>query len=65
MDKITARSAAPSLLPRRARASSKHDYGRLLIVGGSTGYSGAPNIASRAAVRGGAGLVHLAVPESI
>ena len=65
MDKITARSAAPSLLPRRARESSKRDYGRLLIVGGSTGYSGAPNIASRAAVRGGAGLVHLAVPESI
>ena len=65
MGKLTARAGAPSLLPRRARASSKHDYGRLLIVGGSVGYSGAPTLASRAAVRGGAGLVHLAVPRDI
>ena len=65
MGKLTARADAPSLLPRRARASSKHDYGRLLIVGGSVGYSGAPTLASRAAVRGGAGLVHLAVPRDI
>ena len=63
MDRKTARINAPSLLPRRARESSKHDYGRLLIVGGSTGCSGAPTLASRAAVRGGAGLVHLAVPQ--
>ena len=65
MGKLTARADAPSLLPRRSRASSKHDYGRLLIVGGSVGYSGAPTLASRAAVRGGAGLVHLAVPRDI
>ena len=65
MGKLTASADAPSLLPRRARASSKHDYGRLLIVGGSVGYSGAPTLASRAAVRGGAGLVHLAVPHDI
>ena len=65
MGKLTARADAPSLLPRRARASSKHDYGRLLIVGGSVGYSGAPTLASRAAVRGCAGLVHLAVPRDI
>ena len=65
MGKLTARADAPSLLPRRTRASSKHDYGRLLIVGGSVGYSGAPTLASRAAVRGGAGLVHLAVPRDI
>ena len=65
MDRQTAGAHAPYLLPRRARASSKHDYGRLLIVGGSVGYSGAPTLASRAAVRGGAGLVHLAVPRDI
>ena len=65
MNRDKARSAAPCLLPRRARSSSKHDYGRLLIVGGSTGLSGAPTLASRAAVRAGAGLVHLMVPESI
>ena len=65
MDRTAIRSAAPMLLPRRARESSKRDYGRLLIVGGSTGYSGAPTLASRAAVRSGAGLVNLFVPESI
>ena len=65
MDRQTAGAHAPYLLPRRARESSKHDYSRLLIVGGSVGYSGAPTLASRAAVRGGAGLVHLAVPRGI
>ena len=55
----------PISLPRRARDSSKRDYGRLLILAGSRGYTGAPNFASRAAVRGGAGIVWLGVPESI
>ncbi|MCD8376038.1 MAG: NAD(P)H-hydrate dehydratase, partial [Oscillospiraceae bacterium] len=53
------------LLPRRARAAHKGDFGRLLIVAGSLGYTGAPILASRAAVRSGAGLVTLAVPEEI
>ncbi len=65
MDGNLAKAAAPSLLPRRARAGSKRDFGRLLIAGGCVGCSGAPTLASRAAVRGGAGLVHLAVPASI
>lgn len=55
----------PPLLPRRARDSSKRDYGRLLILGGCRGYTGAPSFASRAAVRAGAGLVWLGVPECI
>lgn len=56
---------SPVRLPKRARESSKRDYGRLLILAGSRGYTGAPSFASRAAVRGGAGLVWLGVPESI
>ena len=55
----------PPTLPRRRRDASKHDFGRLLIVAGSVGYTGAPSLASRAAVRGGAGLVYLGVPERI
>ena len=55
----------PPTLPRRRRDASKHDFGRLLIVAGSVGYTGAPSLASRAAVRGGAGLVYLGVPEAI
>ena len=60
-----AKPNTPPLLPRRARESSKRDYGRLLILAGSTGYTGAPNFASRSAVRSGAGLVWLGVPERI
>ena len=61
----TEKPNSPVRLPRRARESSKRDYGRLLILAGSRGYTGAPSFASRAAVRGGAGLVWLGVPESI
>ena len=61
----TEKPNSPVRLPKRARESSKRDYGRLLILAGSRGYTGAPSFASRAAVRGGAGLVWLGVPESI
>lgn len=52
-------------LPRRDPLSHKGDYGRVLIAGGCVGYTGAPTLCARAAVRAGAGLVHLAVPERI
>jgi NAD(P)H-hydrate epimerase len=54
----------PKLAPRPADAH-KGTFGRVLIVGGSVGMSGAPAIAGRAALRSGAGLVRVAVPESI
>ncbi|MGX8698523.1 MAG: NAD(P)H-hydrate dehydratase, partial [bacterium] len=52
-------------LPPRRRDAHKGDFGRVLIVAGSRTFTGAPSFASRAAVRVGAGLVTLAVPESI
>ena len=52
-------------LPRRRLDSHKGDYGRCLIIAGSTGYTGAPALSARAASRMGAGLVYLGVPESI
>jgi len=52
-------------LPRRAKLSHKGDFGRLLVIGGSVGYTGAPSLCARAAVRMGAGLVWLGVPQSI
>ena len=52
-------------VPRRKADTHKGDYGKLLIVGGSVGYTGAPSFAAHAAVRSGAGLVYLGVPESI
>lgn len=59
---------APADLPRlapRDRDTSKRDYGRVLVVGGSSGMAGAPALAALAALRSGAGLVEAAVPESV
>lgn len=53
------------ILPKRERLSHKGDYGKCLIISGSTGYTGAPSMAAKAALRSGAGLVFLAVPEKI
>ena len=49
-------------LPRRASDTNKYDYGRVLIVGGCIGYTGAPTLC---ALRCGAGLVSVGVPEAI
>lgn len=54
----------PTFRPRR-RDAHKGDFGKVFILGGSRGYTGAPCLAARAAVRGGAGLVTVAVPEDI
>ena len=53
------------LLPKRSPETHKGDYGKLLIVGGAVGYTGAPTLCARAAVRAGAGLVYLGVPAPI
>ncbi len=52
-------------LPRRPDESHKGDYGKILVLGGSVGYSGAPTLCAKAAVRSGAGLVWLGVPAEI
>jgi NAD(P)H-hydrate epimerase len=54
----------PRLAPR-ASESHKGSYGTALIVGGSRGMSGAVALAGMAALRGGAGLVRLAVPSVV
>ena len=52
-------------LPRRARDVNKYDCGRVLVVGGSVGYTGAPVLCAAGALRAGAGLVWAAVPQVI
>jgi len=52
-------------LPRRLPITHKGNYGRVLIVAGSVGFTGAPALSARAASKLGAGLVHLGVPEPI
>jgi ADP-dependent NAD(P)H-hydrate dehydratase / NAD(P)H-hydrate epimerase len=59
---ITRRDVA---LPARKRSAHKGDFGHLLIVAGSEGYTGAPVLTAHAAARAGAGLVTLAVPKEI
>ena len=56
---------AAERLPRRTDNSQKGDYGKVLIIGGSRGMSGAVFMAGNAALNAGAGLVRLAVPEFI
>lgn len=53
------------LLPEREPGTHKGDYGHALILAGSPGKAGAAILAARSAVRAGAGLVTVAVPEPI
>ena len=52
-------------LPERRRDTHKGDYGKILLLCGSRGYTGAAALAAMGALRSGAGLVYCAVPESI
>jgi NAD(P)H-hydrate epimerase len=52
-------------LPRRRPDSHKGDFGRALVVAGSRGMSGAAVLCASAALRGGAGLVRVALAEGI
>ncbi|MBZ4665373.1 NAD(P)H-hydrate dehydratase [Mahella sp.] len=52
-------------LPVREADSHKGDYGHVLVVGGSVGFSGAPIMAAKAAMRSGAGMVTAVVPYGI
>jgi NAD(P)H-hydrate epimerase len=54
----------PTLPPRRPD-SHKGDFGRVLVVAGSRGMSGAAVLCASSALRGGAGLVRVALPEGI
>lgn len=53
------------LLPNRDPFSHKGDFGKILLLCGSRGYTGAAALSAMGALRSGAGLVYLGVPESI
>jgi NAD(P)H-hydrate epimerase len=57
-------SEIPKLAVRKADAH-KGSFGKVCIVGGSVGFSGAAAIAGRSALRSGAGLVRVATPKSV
>ena len=54
-----------SILPDRDDNAHKGDFGKILLLCGSRGYTGAAYLAAMGALRSGAGLVFLGVPESI
>lgn len=54
-----------SILPDRKTCAHKGDFGKILLLCGSRGYTGAAYLAAMGALRSGAGLVFLGVPESI
>jgi NAD(P)H-hydrate epimerase len=61
LEKIT---RLPELPPRPA-ASNKGKFGRILVIAGSRGMSGAAVLSGSAALRGGAGLVRIATPREV
>lgn len=62
---ITSENYVRDHLPRHAPDAHKGIRGRVLIVGGSTGFTGAICMAADAALRSGAGLITAAVPKSL
>lgn len=54
-----------SLLPDRDPFAHKGDFGKILLLCGSMGFTGAAALAARGALRSGAGLVFLGVPQCI
>ncbi len=69
----TERAAAPPIdpawvaanLPDRSSRAHKGTFGRLLVVGGSLEYAGAPILVGLGAARAGAGLVGIAAPAAV
>lgn len=62
---LLSREMVAGWLPPRRPAAHKGDCGRVLVVAGSKGMTGAACLAAEGAARAGAGLVTLAVPEGL
>lgn len=61
---ITEKNVKP-LFPKRSPDTHKGNYGRVLILAGSAGFTGAAALTAMGALRSGAGLVTLGIPESL
>ena len=54
-----------ALLPHRPADGHKGTFGKVYVLGGTAGYTGAPVFAGEAAVRTGSGLVYAGVPREV
>lgn len=61
---LLTRERMRELVPARTAESHKGDFGRVLVVAGSVGKTGAAHLAAMGALRSGAGLVTVATPRS-
>ncbi|MFA4838494.1 MAG: NAD(P)H-hydrate dehydratase [Candidatus Neomarinimicrobiota bacterium] len=62
---LISKNQVKNILPLVPEDTYKHRQGKALIIAGSPGMTGAATLAGMAALRGGAGLVTVAVPESL
>ena len=64
-ERVLTAEQAQKLLPDRRPDAHKGNFGRILLLCGSRGYTGSAYLAAMGALRSGGGLVFLGVPESI
>ena len=62
---ITSAALISRCCPPRRQDTHKGDYGRVLLLCGAEGYTGAPSLAAKAALRSGAGLIFVGVPKAV
>lgn len=65
LESIITEKTVKNIIERRKREIHKGSCGRILIAAGSVGMAGAAVLSARGALRSGAGLVQLSVPEEI
>lgn len=65
LESIITEKTVKNIIERRKREIHKGSCGRILIAAGSVGMAGAAVLAARGALRSGAGLVQLSVPQEI
>ena len=65
LSEITFKEIRELFMKKRNRDSSKSDYGRVLVIAGSKGMAGAAILCAKGALRSGAGLVTISVPDEL
>jgi ADP-dependent NAD(P)H-hydrate dehydratase / NAD(P)H-hydrate epimerase len=62
---LVTREEVAAMLPKRKAEGHKYDFGTVLIVGGSTGLTGAAALAGESALRSGCGMARIACPATV